>query len=115
MNFSMIFNVIPSDKFKREAKRLIKKFPSLKQQLSDLSTTLTNDPETGTPLGNDTYKIRLAIKSKGKGKSGGARIITYVVINNKEVYLLTIYDKSEFEMVGDKTIRTIIQTLNSKE
>ena len=64
----MNFSVIPSDKFKREAKRLIKKFPSLKQELGDLNATLENAPETGTPLGNDTYKIRLAIKSKGKGK-----------------------------------------------
>jgi hypothetical protein len=31
---------------------------------------LTNKPQTGTQLGNDTDKIRLAIKSKGKGKSG---------------------------------------------
>ncbi len=72
----MNFNVIPSNKFKKEAKRLIKKFPSIKKELADLGTTLTNEPETGTPLGNNTYKIRLAIKSKGKGKSGGARVIT---------------------------------------
>jgi mRNA-degrading endonuclease RelE of RelBE toxin-antitoxin system len=108
----MNFSVIPSDRFKKEAKRLIKKFPSLKQELADLSNTLTNGPETGTPLGNDTYKIRLAIKSKGKGKSGGGRVITYVVTDNKEVYLLTIYDKSEFDSIGDKTLRTIISSLN---
>jgi len=50
----MSFNVIPSNKFKREAKRLIKKFPSLKHELADLSTTLDNEPQTGTPLGNNT-------------------------------------------------------------
>jgi hypothetical protein len=72
---------------------------------------LSNTPETGTPLGNDTYKIRLAIKSKGKGKSGGGRVITYVVKDNKEVYLLTIYDKSEFENIDDKTLKNIIQSL----
>lgn len=63
-------------------------------------------------MGNDTYKIRMAIKSKGKGKSGGGRVITYVVKENKEVYLLTIYDKSEFENVDDKTLKNIIQSLN---
>ena len=110
----MNFSVIPSDRFKKEAKRLIKKFPSLKQELADLGNTLTNEPETGTPLGNDTYKIRLAIKSKGKGKRGSGRVITYVVTNNKEVYLLTIYDKSEFNSVDDKTLRTIIASLNSE-
>ena len=108
----MNFSVIPSERFKKEAKRLIKKFPSLKQELADLSNTLTNEPETGTPLGNDTYKIRLAIKSKGKGKSGGGRVITYAVTDDKEVYLLTIYDKSEFDSVDDKTLRTIIASLN---
>jgi mRNA-degrading endonuclease RelE of RelBE toxin-antitoxin system len=59
-----------------------------------------------------TYKIRLAIKSKGKGKSGGARVIPYVMTDDKEVYLLTIYDKSEFGSVNDKTIKAIIESLN---
>lgn len=108
----MSFSVIPSDKFKKEAKRLSKKYPSLKEELAELNDTLASQPETGTTLGNDTYKIRLAIKSKGKGKSGGGRVITYVVKDNKEVYLLTIYDKSEFENVDDKTLKNIIQSLN---
>jgi mRNA-degrading endonuclease RelE of RelBE toxin-antitoxin system len=68
----MNFSIILSDKFKKEAKRLIKKFPSLKEELTELNGILTTHPETGTPLGNDTYKVRLAIKSKGKGISGGA-------------------------------------------
>ena len=110
----MNFSVIPSDKFKREAKRLIKKFPSLKQELADLNATLEKAPKTGTALSGDTYKVRLAIKSKGKGKSGGARVITYVVTDNNEVSLLTIYDKSEFDNVDDKTLRTIIESLNAE-
>lgn len=108
----MNFSVIPSDKFKREAKRLVKKFPSLKQELADLNAVLEKTPETGTHLGNDTYKIRLAIKSKGKGKSGGARVITYALTDNNEVYLLTIYDKSEFDSIDDKTIKAVIESLN---
>lgn len=109
----MSFSVIPSDKFKKEAKRLLKKYPSLRQELLDLETVLAVKPETGTPLGNGTYKIRVAVKSKGKGKSGGARIITYVVTPNKEVYLLTIYDKSEFSQIEDRMIRAIIKTLSA--
>jgi mRNA-degrading endonuclease RelE of RelBE toxin-antitoxin system len=108
----MSFSVIPSDKFKKEAKRLSKKYASLKEELADLNDALSNTPTTGTPLGNDTYKIRLAIKSKGKGKSGGGRVITYVVKANKEVYLLTIYDKAEFDSLDDKTLKNIIQSLN---
>ncbi|MBU3676033.1 MAG: hypothetical protein FGM54_02490 [Chitinophagaceae bacterium] len=107
----MGFNVIPSDKFKKEAKRLIRKFPSLIEELRELSTTLSEHPETGKPLGKDTYKIRIAIKSKGKGKSGGARVITYLVTENKEIYLLLIYDKSEFDNVDDKLLQQIIDGL----
>lgn len=108
----MSFNVIPSDKFKKEAKRLVKKFPSLKQELAVLSAKLSTEPETGTPLGKSTYKIRIAIKSKGKGKSGGGRVITYVVTEDTEVYLLVIYDKSEYDIVDDKIIKIIIESLN---
>lgn len=108
----MSFSVIPSDKFKREAKRLSKKFASLKQELFELNDVLTNKPETGTSLGNNIFKIRIAIKSKGKGKSGGARVITYVINDNKEVYLLTIYDKSELDNVVDKIIKSIILSLS---
>ena len=111
MNSLMSFSVIPSDKFKKEAKRLIKKFPSLKKELTELSALLAAHPDSGTSLGNDTYKIRLAIKSKHKGKSGGARVITYMITEQKEVYLLTIYDKSEFDIVDDKILRNIISSL----
>jgi mRNA-degrading endonuclease RelE of RelBE toxin-antitoxin system len=109
----MSFNVIPSDKFKKEAKRLIRKFPSLKEELRELSVTLSEHPETGKPLGKDTYKIRLAIKSKSKGKSGGTRVITYLVTENEEIYLLYIYDKSEYDNVNDKLLQQIIVGLEN--
>ena len=48
----------------------------------------------GVPIGKGCYKVRMAISSKGKGKSGGARVITYVRIVKKVVVLLTMYDKS---------------------
>ena len=107
----MSFNVIPTDKFKKEAKRLIRKYPSLKEELRELSHILSQNPTTGKSLGNQVYKIRLAIKSKGKGKSGGGRVITYLLTENKEVYLLLIYDKSEFENVDEKTFQLLINGL----
>ncbi|MFL9483911.1 hypothetical protein ACI6Q2_14125 [Chitinophagaceae bacterium LWZ2-11] len=91
---------------------MIKKFPSPKDELFELSSKLAKEPEADIPLENDTYKLRIAIKSKGKGKSGGARVITYVITSNKEVYLLTIYDKSEFENIDDKVIKSILQSLD---
>ena len=108
----MNYKVIPIDKFKKEAKRLVKKYPSLKQELISLERILISNPESGTPLGNNTYKVRISIKSKGKGKSGGARVITYHYNKNREVYLLTIFDKSEIENVEDRIIRLIVKSLS---
>lgn len=111
----MNYSVIPIDKFKKEAKRFIKKYPSLKQELKQLNTNLLSNPAIGTSLGNNAYKIRIAIKSKGVGKSGGARVITYLITENKELYLLTIYDKSEFENIDDKTLRKIIKDIQDEK
>jgi len=108
----MSFNVIPTDKFKKEAKKLIKKYPSLKAELVELNLTLSNEPASGKSLGNNTYKIRIAIRSKGAGKSGGARVITYIITSNKEVYLLTIYDKGDLDTIDDKTIKGIIKNID---
>jgi mRNA-degrading endonuclease RelE of RelBE toxin-antitoxin system len=107
----MNYNVIPTPTFKSQAKRLIKKFPSLKKELSDLNFILSQTPDSGTPLGNDTFKVRLAVKSKGKGKSGGMRIITFKINKNKEIYLLTIYDKSEIASIDDRAIKFIVRQI----
>ena len=78
------YDIIPIDKFRKEAKYLIRKKPALKNELIELNLVLTTNPTAGAPLGNDSYKIRVAIKSKGTGKSGGARVITYVITEDKE-------------------------------
>ena len=74
-----------------------------------------SNPTIGTSLGNNVYKIRVAIKSKGTGKSGGARVITYIVTENKEIYLLTIYGKAELETINDKSLRKIIQGIRDEQ
>jgi len=86
----MNFEVVPIPEFVKELKWLAKKYHSLKREVSALGDQLALDPQLGTPIGNDCYKIRLAIKSKGAGKSGGARVITCVVAVREEVYLLSI-------------------------
>lgn len=73
----MIYSIFPTHRFEKELKRLTKKFPSLKNEFANLIKDVTNDPKTGTLIGNNCYKIRLAIGSKVKGKRGGARVITY--------------------------------------
>jgi mRNA-degrading endonuclease RelE of RelBE toxin-antitoxin system len=109
----MDYNLIPTERFKKETKKLIKKFPSLKYELMKLNEILKKSPRSGTPLGNDAYKIRLSIKSKGKGKSGGARVITYVITEDLELYLITIFDKSEFNTIDDATLKKIIESIKN--
>jgi mRNA-degrading endonuclease RelE of RelBE toxin-antitoxin system len=107
----MSYSVKSIDVFEKQAKKLSKKYASLKNELFVLIKKLTFDPELGTPIGNNCYKIRLAIASKNKGKSGGARIITHFVITEDSVYLLSIYDKSEKENLTDKEIEELLKYL----
>ena len=76
-----------------------------------LITSLENNPTQGIFLGHDCYKIRIAIKSKRKGKSGGARVITNFVIANDTVVLLTIYDKSDKENLSDKELKGLLENV----
>lgn len=103
------FDVIPILPFQRQAKRLIKKFPSLKKEVLDLIESLKTEPLQGTPLGDGCFKIRLSIASKNKGKSGGARVISCVYVADKEVYLLSIYDKSERSTLNDKELLELVE------
>jgi len=113
-------NVIVTPNFQREAKKLMKKYRSLKSELAELAEQLEENPKIGILIGEDTYKIRLAVKSKGKGKSGGMRVITCVeieVIENEEktdVYLLSIYDKSKYENISDKVLEGLISEVQSE-
>jgi mRNA-degrading endonuclease RelE of RelBE toxin-antitoxin system len=108
----MNYNVIATPKFKREIKRLTKKFVSLKNEYASLIDELSENPILGTPLGNNCYKIRLPIASKGKGKSGGARVITYVFVEQTTVYLISIYDKSEQSSITDKELLKLVNEVS---
>ena len=98
------------EEFDRQARRLAKKYKSLKADLMILQKEIKENPFIGSDLGSGIRKIRLAIASKGKGKSGGARVLTLTVLvsEDAEVTLLTIYDKSEIENVSDEYIRWLI-------
>ncbi len=104
----MKYEVRPLSVFERKARRLIGKYPSLKRELAALGASLEEEPRQGTALGKDCYKIRLAIVSKGKGKSGGARVITNVLVRDRTVHLLTIYDKSEQADLSAKELDALI-------
>lgn len=108
----MSYNIIPTHRFEKELKRLVKKFSSLKNEFAELIEELSENPERGTYIGNNCYKIRLSISSKGKGKSGGARVITYLYIETETIYLLTIYDKGDKEDLKPNELKHIINSLD---
>ena len=104
--------------FNRKVKKLIKKFPSLLSELIELQTQLMENPEMGTHiatyLNSNLYKIRMASVSKGKGKSGGFRVITYVVKEEPEgtiINLITIFDKSEESNIQKSKIIALIKSI----
>ncbi len=105
----MNYNVATIPNFNGELKKLAKKFPSIKYDFAKLIEVLKKEPEKGKALGNKCYKIRMAISSKGKGKSGGSRIISYLQVSQNTVYLLSIYDKSERENVSDKELKELLK------
>jgi len=104
----MSFDVIVTKPFERKLKRLAKKYKTLASDLSSVIEVLSENPFLGTLISKDCYKIRIAISSKGRGKSGGARLITYVRIISATVYLMDIYDKSEQSNITDKELKMLI-------
>lgn len=107
----MSYNVLTIPPFDKQLKRLVKKYPSLKYEFANLIESLEQYPQQGTNLGNNCYKIRIAIASKGKGKSGGARLITNVVIDDEIVFLLSIYDKTEKENITDNELKELLKSV----
>ena len=104
----MSYKVKTIPPFDKQIKRLAKKFPSLKNDYALLIHQLEIKPSVGIPIGNNCFKIRMAIASKGKGKSGGARIITHILVSENAVYLLAIYDKSEQVNMPDAELKSLL-------
>ena len=104
------------DEFARGAKVLRKKYPSFERDYETFLDELEKNPFSGESLGQHTYKNRMAITSKGKGKSGGARVITYNVQQQGDevlITLMTIYDKSDIDNVSDAYLRSLVQQIES--
>lgn len=105
----MSYNVIPTPDFKKFFKKLYKKYPSLKDDLLILIEKLETDYHIGISLGNNFFKIRLAIESKNKGKSGGARVIYFFLTEENEIYLIHIFDKSESENIPKDILKELLK------
>jgi mRNA-degrading endonuclease RelE of RelBE toxin-antitoxin system len=107
----MSYKILPSKRFAKELKSLAKKHSSIKSDFGEFLKELRKNPDLGVPLGNNCYKIRMAIRSKNKGKSEGARLITHIYHSGETVYLLTIYDKSSRLVISMDELKTIIADL----
>lgn len=110
----MSFKIKNTSDFEKEAKRLSKKYASFKNDYANFLDSIKKNPIQGSELYPGIPKIRMQIKSKGKGKSGGARVITFNIMINEqdgEVILLLLYDKEEASTVDVKTVREIIKDL----
>ncbi len=110
----MSYSVVPTRSFLKKSKKLSKKYVSLKVELMELFEELAENPSLGIPLGDNRYKVKVAVKSKGKGKSGGVRIITYLITENEEIYTIDIYDKSERDSISDKELDSLIKKLKEE-
>lgn len=100
----MAFEVVLTSGFKKDLKQIAKKHRSILKDISMLIEEIAENPHSGTNLGENIYKIRLSITGTSKGKSGGARVITFVKIVNQTVVLAEIYLKSEFDTVNVNTV-----------
>ncbi len=111
----MSYEVLLTDNFKREAKRLIKKYRALRKELVELIDELEDDPIKGMLISESLYKIRVAVKSKGKGKRGGVRVIFFINELKKRVLLFSIYNKSEQESISLEKIKFLVRLVLAEE
>lgn len=111
----MSFDVRTTPHFEREAKALAKRYRSFKEDLKSFIDSLSETPVQGAELSPGIRKIRLVITSKGKGKSGGARVITYTICTSESsgrVYLVDVYDKADYSTVNVSVIKKMIADLD---
>lgn len=108
----MEYRIELSVSFKKEAKRLGKHYASFADDYDKLIDDIEANPRLGTDLGGGLRKIRMRITSKGKGKSGGARVITFTVVaavDETEINLLYIYDKAERSTITPSEIEELLR------
>ena len=105
----MNYSISRTAGFTKHLKQLAKKYTSIKKDYEHLLISLSEDPLQGASLGQSCYKVRWRISSKQTGKSGGARVITYVKIENKHITLLDVYDKADKESITEKELAALIK------
>ena len=105
----MSYKIYALNQFKKDVKRLQKRYKYIKDDLKTLNKILQNNPKEGIRLFSNVYKIRVQNSSINKGKSGGFRVIYYYIDKQKNIYLLSIYSKSDLANISDKKILQILK------
>lgn len=110
----MNYEIQATDDFRRSLKALSKRYRSLKEDFHTFTQSLKENPYQGDELSPGLRKIRMPITSKGRGKSGGTRVITYTVILSEDdgsIYLMDIYDKADYSTVDVRIIQKKLKDL----
>jgi hypothetical protein len=103
------FKVTPGSRFEKQAKAISKIYPGFKHDLAEFVASLETQPIQGSHLEHGIYKVRLSITGKSTGKSFGARSVHAVFSVEKEVLLLSVYDKSFKKDLSKAEMKELIQ------
>ena len=111
----MSLQINVTSEFAKAVKKLGKRYRSLPEDLRQFQESLIENPLQGVELTPGVRKVRMAIKSKGRGKSGSARVITYNVLTSEKdgvITLLLIYDKEDDSTIKLEVVKKIVADLN---
>ena len=108
----MNYKVIALEEFQKEVKKLFKKYKLLKNDILQLIDKLEENYDIGINLGNNLYKIRIKNSSTNNGKSGGYRVIYYTKLSNNQIYLMSIFSKSEKENIDISKLKPLLKKLS---
>ena len=106
----MSFNIKPVDGFKRDFKKLAKKYKKIEEDIRNLILELKENPKAGVPLQHNCYKIRVVNSSIPTGKSAGFRVIYYFIDEKNDLYLMSIYSKSKKDNISDNELITLLKS-----
>jgi mRNA-degrading endonuclease RelE of RelBE toxin-antitoxin system len=105
----MSLKIVSLASFSKDVKKLYKRYKQIASDLKELNKELKQNPKAGVSLGSNCFKIRVANSSIPTGKSGGFRVIYYLIDKNEYIYLMAIYSKSELETISDEKIIDILK------
>lgn len=103
------FIILATGHFIKQLKQVSKKYPGFTNDIGKLKVSLLQNPTQGTPLGNNCYKVRVKITGKSAGKSGGARVITFVKLSNFRIVLVDLYDKADKDTISNKDLLALLK------